>query len=102
MQNCCNLCSGRILTVDGVTPGEAGSVAAPGPTGYKIHPLMQSNRELNIEGIGLDVETLPRPLVWRQVFGNEHPVELEIGTGKGTFLTEQAKARPDVNFFGLE
>jgi tRNA (guanine-N7-)-methyltransferase len=63
---------------------------------------MQSNRELNIEGIGLDVETLPRPLDWRQVFGNDHPVELEIGTGKGTFLTEQAKARPDVNFFGLE
>jgi tRNA (guanine-N7-)-methyltransferase len=63
---------------------------------------MQSNRELNIEGIGLDVETLPRPLEWRQVFGNDHPVELEIGTGKGTFLTEQAKARPDVNFFGLE
>ena len=63
---------------------------------------MQSNRELNIEGIGLDVDTLPRPLDWRQVFGNDHPVELEIGTGKGTFLTEQAKARPDVNFFGLE
>ena len=63
---------------------------------------MQSNRELNIEGIGLDVDTLPRPLDWRQVFGNDHPVELEIGTGKGTFLTEQAKARPEVNFFGLE
>jgi len=63
---------------------------------------MQSNRELNIEGIGLDVDTLPRPLEWRQVFGNDHPVELEIGTGKGTFLTEQAKARPEVNFFGLE
>ena len=63
---------------------------------------MQSNRELNIEGVGLDVDSLPRPLDWRQVFGNDHPVELEIGTGKGTFLTEQAKARPDVNFFGLE
>jgi len=63
---------------------------------------MQSNRELNIEGIGLDVDTLPRPLDWRQVFGNDHPVELEIGTGKGTFLTEQAKARPEANFFGLE
>jgi len=63
---------------------------------------MQSNRELNIEGIGLDVDALPRPLDWRQVFGNDHPVELEIGTGKGTFLTEQAKARPEVNFFGLE
>jgi len=63
---------------------------------------MQSKRELNVEGIGLDVETLPRPLDWRVVFGNDHPVELEIGTGKGTFLAEQAKARPEVNFFGVE
>ena len=63
---------------------------------------MQANRELNIDGVGLDVETLPRPLDWKQVFGNDHPVELEIGTGKGTFLTDRAKARPDVNFFGVE
>jgi len=63
---------------------------------------MQASRELIVDGIGLDVETLPRPLDWREVFGNDHPVELEIGAGKGTFLTDQAKARPDVNFFGVE
>jgi tRNA (guanine-N(7)-)-methyltransferase len=33
---------------------------------------------------------------------NTNPVELEIGMGKGTFLTEQAKARPETNFFGIE
>jgi len=27
---------------------------------------------------------------------------MEIGSGKGTFLVEQAKSRPDVNFFGIE
>src|SRR5437762_3290637 len=63
---------------------------------------MQASRELVVEPIGLDVDSLPRPLDWREVFGNDHPVELEIGTGKGTFLTDQAKARPDVNFFGVE
>jgi tRNA (guanine-N7-)-methyltransferase len=63
---------------------------------------MQASRELIVDGIGLDVETLPRPLDWREVFGNDHPVELEIGAGKGTFLTDQANARPDVNFFGVE
>jgi tRNA (guanine-N7-)-methyltransferase len=36
------------------------------------------------------------------MFGNAHPVELEIGMGKGTFLLEQARARPEVNFFGIE
>jgi len=64
--------------------------------------MMQSNHELIVEPIGLDVETLPRPLDWPLLFGNDHPVELEIGMGKGTFITEQAKARPEVNFFGIE
>src|SRR5947209_5967512 len=63
---------------------------------------MQTHRELIVEPIGLDVEKLPKPLNWAEVYGNDHPVELEIGMGKGTFLTEQARARPDVNFFGVE
>ena len=63
---------------------------------------MQSNRELVVEGTGLDVETLPRPLDFGALFGNANPVEMEIGTGKGTFLTDQAKARPEVNFLGIE
>jgi tRNA (guanine-N7-)-methyltransferase len=63
---------------------------------------MQSNHELIVEPVGLDVETLPRPLNWGELYGNDHPVELEIGMGKGTFLTEQARARPEVNFFGIE
>ena len=63
---------------------------------------MQVNHELIVEPIGLDLESLPRPIDWGALFGNNHAVELEIGMGKGTFLTEQAKARPDTNFFGIE
>src|SRR3954471_17253122 len=63
---------------------------------------MQSKHELIVEPIGLDVEKLPKPLNFSELFGNANPVEMEIGTGKGTFLTEQAKARPDTNFFGIE
>jgi len=63
---------------------------------------MQTHREMIVEPIGLDVETLPKPVRWSDLFGNDCPVELEIGIGKGTFLTEQARARPDVNFFGIE
>jgi tRNA (guanine-N7-)-methyltransferase len=63
---------------------------------------MQTNHPLDITGIGLDVDTLPKPLDWATLFGNDHPVELEIGMGKGTFITEQAKARKEVNFFGIE
>lgn len=63
---------------------------------------MQTKREFIVEPVGLDVEKLPKPLNWAELFGNDHPVELEIGSGKGTFLTEQAKGRPEVNFFGIE
>ena len=63
---------------------------------------MQSNRELNVDGVGVTIESLARPIVWKDLFGNDHPVEMEIGIGKGTFLLEQAKARPEVNFFGIE
>jgi len=36
------------------------------------------------------------------LFGNARPVELEIGSGKGTFLLARAAARADLNFLGLE
>jgi tRNA (guanine-N7-)-methyltransferase len=63
---------------------------------------MQSAKDLIVEPIGLEIESLPRPINWSQLFGNDNPVELEIGIGKGTFLTDVAKARPETNFFGLE
>lgn len=63
---------------------------------------MQSKHDLIVEPIGLEIEALPRPIDWRVLFGNANPVEIEIGMGKGTFVTEQAKSRPDVNFFGVE
>lgn len=39
---------------------------------------------------------------WGTVFGNDHPVELEIGCGKGGFLVAAATGRPSHNFMGLE
>lgn len=63
---------------------------------------MQAVSSFIVEPVGLQVESLPRPLDWTALYGNDHPVELEIGMGKGTFITEQAKARPEVNFFGIE
>ncbi|CAH0346825.1 tRNA (guanosine(46)-N7)-methyltransferase TrmB [Bacillus sp. CECT 9360] len=39
---------------------------------------------------------------WKEVFANDHPLYIEVGTGKGRFITEMAKAHPDVNFIGIE
>ncbi|MFJ5624322.1 tRNA (guanosine(46)-N7)-methyltransferase TrmB [Peribacillus loiseleuriae] len=39
---------------------------------------------------------------WQDVFGNDNPLYIEVGTGKGRFITEMAKAHPNVNFIGIE
>jgi tRNA (guanine-N7-)-methyltransferase len=39
---------------------------------------------------------------WAEVFGNSNPVHIEVGTGKGQFVTEMARANPDVNYIGIE
>ncbi len=44
----------------------------------------------------------PPPLDWRAIFGNDHPVEIEVGFGKGLFLLNSALRFPEVNFFGIE
>ena len=41
-------------------------------------------------------------LNWRKVFGDDRPVELEIGSGKGGFLLDRAKAYPGRGFLGVE
>jgi len=45
---------------------------------------------------------LPAPLEWTAVFGDDHPVEIEIGSGKGTFLVEAAEAHPGTNYLSIE
>jgi tRNA (guanine-N7-)-methyltransferase len=44
----------------------------------------------------------PSPIDWHALFGNVHPVEVEVGMGKGLFLLTEAAARPGTNFFGIE
>ena len=39
---------------------------------------------------------------WRDVFGNDHPIEIEVGMGKGKFIMDLAAAHPDVNYLGIE
>lgn len=39
---------------------------------------------------------------WSRVFGNENPVHIEVGMGKGKFITEMALRNPDINYIGIE
>lgn len=50
----------------------------------------------------LVLAALPEPLAWEAVFGRSGPVEVEIGTGKGTTLLALAAADPPADFLGIE
>lgn len=39
---------------------------------------------------------------WREFFGNEYPIHIEIGMGKGRFLMNMAKTYPEINYIGIE
>lgn len=64
------------------------------------HPARLSLEELT--PYLLPLTDPPAPLDWSAVFGNDHPVELEVGFGKGLFLLNAALANPGVNFAGVE
>jgi len=40
--------------------------------------------------------------LWHAVFGNDHPIEIEIGPGRGDVLLAFAAASPAKNFYGIE
>ncbi|MFB4210601.1 tRNA (guanosine(46)-N7)-methyltransferase TrmB [Shouchella sp. JSM 1781072] len=39
---------------------------------------------------------------WKDIFGNNNPIHIEVGTGKGQFITKMGQAHPEVNFIGVE
>ena len=39
---------------------------------------------------------------WNELFENDHPIHIEIGMGKGQFITGMAKAHPEINYIGVE
>lgn len=39
---------------------------------------------------------------WKSLFGNDHPLHVEIGMGKGKFIMELAAANPRINYIGIE
>lgn len=40
--------------------------------------------------------------LWNEYFGNNHPIHIEIGMGKGQFIIQQATINPDINYIGIE
>ena len=58
------------------------------------------------EAIDASAFTIPEPEAWKgrwqEVFRRQAPLHIEIGMGKGQFLTALAAAHPDINYIGIE
>jgi tRNA (guanine-N7-)-methyltransferase len=52
--------------------------------------------------IAVDPAALDGSIDFARIFGRTQPVHVEIGSGKGTFLLNEARAFPDINFLGIE
>ena len=39
---------------------------------------------------------------WAEIFGNENPIHIEVGMGKGRFLMDMAVLHPEINYIGIE
>ncbi len=66
---------------------------------------MRGSRRLSLDELApylVDFADPPPPLSWPAVFGNDNPVEIEVGFGKGLFLLTASEARPAVNYHGIE
>jgi tRNA (guanine-N7-)-methyltransferase len=54
------------------------------------------------ENVSLRGDILAKPIDFGNVFGRCADVHIEIGSGRGTFLLNEAAHRPDVDFLGIE
>lgn len=65
-------------------------------------PPRRPDPSLDLSGHLIELASLPVPLDPNSLFLQPAPVEMEIGSGKGLFLSTASTARPGLNFFGVE
>ena len=62
------------------------------------HAANPNPPRVDLSGLLREVEDLPEPISSQSLFGNDRPLEIEIGSGKGLFLATESIANPDQNF----
>jgi tRNA (guanine-N7-)-methyltransferase len=59
-------------------------------------------KRVDVSGVLCACDELPGEITSPSLFGNQRPLEIEVGSGKGLFLATASGARPDHNFLGIE
>lgn len=69
---------------------------------YYQHTTRHSQLIDIVQGTAIALREFSAPIDWQVFFDNMHPVEIEIGCGKGRFLLEASRQHPKVNYIGIE
>jgi tRNA (guanine-N7-)-methyltransferase len=65
----------------------------------EVRPLEQGATD---EALEIALTDILSPIALREVFWNDRPVEVDLGSGPGKFILEAAQKFPDRNFLGIE
>ena len=66
------------------------------------HTIRQPKSDLDLSGVLYEIEQLPPKLDSPSLFKNDKPLEIEIGSGKGLFLSTESIANSAHNYLGVE
>lgn len=61
-----------------------------------IRESLESQPELVV------LDAAPHRGNWRAFFGNDNPIYVELGMGKGRFISQMSVRNPDINFVGVD
>lgn len=68
----------------------------------RLRHIRDARQTLEAHPQRMVLDPAPHQGRWRERFGNDRPLHLEIGMGKGQFVCGMAERHPDVNFLGME
>jgi tRNA (guanine-N7-)-methyltransferase len=63
---------------------------------------MRREPPVDLKPFFLTLPDLAGPLEWKEFFGNDNRVELDIGCGRGLFLFNASTTQPETNYLGIE
>lgn len=65
-------------------------------------PVKRPSSNVDLSQVLRDVDDLPPILSSDSLFGNDQPLEIEVGSGKGLFMATASEANRGHNFLGIE
>lgn len=67
-------------------------------------PITEVENWKEVPSLIYELQTIQEPVQWADLFPDRpaQPIEVELGSGDGTFLMDYAHSRPEINLVGLE